>query len=148
MLYKTYFSRVQNHSTDNQPLPKWIIEKYQRYFKKNLKKITVAESSQVYRGNAMTDCERIYFPKGTLRDVLVPDSNGKASEWLLHELWHAEQCRKKGGRNNYAAMWFRTTGIGTINALASGDDKLAKKIHDKNPMESDAALNAKRIYGY
>ncbi len=144
LLYKKYFKRIDRHAKNSRKLPDNIITEYQRFFRNDLKKVRVAESSKVYPGNAMTDCNQIYFPVGRL-DSALSMSGGKATKWLLHELWHTNQCYQKGGRNNYAAMWFRREAIGMIKALAGGDDKLGKRIHDKNPMEKDADKNAQRI---
>lgn len=56
--------------------------------------------------------------------------------WLLHELQHYNQCKRIGGRDHYALMWFRDLGN---TLLKSG---ILKTIHDRMPMEKEAISSA------
>lgn len=153
--YRSYFKRIDRHAHGSTHLSSKFIEHYQRYYKNDLKKVVISESSEVPTNTAMTDCHHIYFPVGSgmrnkISTYMVMATDGAHDDtkrWLLHELTHTEQCSHAGGRNNYALRWFGQTGGGLIRTLASGNYhmNIANQIHDKNPMEKAAEAKAQRL---
>lgn len=158
--YKAYFKRVDNHANDKMRLPNWLIERYQREFKNNLRNVRIAESSAVHGSNAMTDCRTVYFPagsnmkqeitEGNLARAIVDPSDHRNdrrdhSQWLFHELTHTEQCKDVGGRNNYAMKWFSHLSASLIKAIAKGQKLNEKNIHDNFPMERQADTKGNRL---
>jgi hypothetical protein len=57
---------------------------------------------------------------------------------LLHELQHYNQCRRVGGRNRYAKMWFQDLEVSAIQAAIQGRVTSMKALHDGMPMEKEA----------
>jgi len=151
--YKIFFKIVDKNSSGKSKLPHWFIQKFQKFYKNNLKSVEVHESTKVVGSNAMTDCSKIYFPKGSILSALAgKQENFNKLRWLLHEVSHTEQCYKKGGRNNYAGMWFGNLPIGVLSAIGKADtdgdgaiDKYKDRLHDKMPMESDAEQKAREL---
>lgn len=153
--YRKYFNRIEFNSRGRTRLSRAFIEHYQRYFKNNLRKVVISESSRVPSNTAMTDCHHIYFPTGSgmynkINSGLVMTTDGLTDDtkrWLLHELTHTQQCSHAGGRSNYALRWFGQSGGGLIRTLIKGNYRknIAKQIHDKNPMEKKAEKKAQRL---
>ena len=146
--YKAYFLRVSRHANGKIPLPVEIIDRYQREYSNNLRNVRVSESSAVHGDNAMTDCRTIYFPAGSGMKNEVKNhtfSTLKHANWFFHELTHTEQCKKVGGRNNYAMKWFSHLAAGVIKAIVKGDRVNEKHIHDRMPMEAQANRKGSRI---
>ena len=147
--YKHFFSNVRRLASGPIKLDDKFRRKYQRYFKNDLRSVTIYTSSGVAGRNAMTDCKTIYFPKnaGVYRKLKARkplSTNDK--RWLFHELAHTEQCKKAGGRNNYALKWFSSLPVGMIKGIkGKKGTQFADRIHKKMPMESAAERKAQRL---
>ncbi len=92
-----------------------------------------------------TDCYNIYC-KRTTRVWERLTQWETFSELMFHELAHVEQCKKRGGRKKYALMWFGDLPAGFFTSLGNGvKDEFKNEVHDKMPMEKDAAWKAKKV---
>lgn len=148
--YRAFFNRVSAHAKPAVQLSSAFIQKYQRYFKNDMRNVRIHESTVVAGKNAMTDCKNIYFPENTDVYEKIRDNRPLSSSerwWLLHELTHTEQCKQYGGRNNYALKWFSSIPASTLKAIAKAKNlkKLGEKIHDKMPAEKKADDKADRL---
>ena len=113
----------------------------------NLDKYRFGYSNRQQKGNATTDCSKTYYNDRPFVNRLRQGRlSGKGDfTWLLHELQHYNQCKRIGGRDRYALMWFRDL---ETSVIKSGN---LKNIHDRMPMEKEAISVAddlcKRING-
>lgn len=89
----------------------------------------------------ITDCNRINCDKDWVLDRIESGydwhihEDGGTTNLLFHELVHVEQCKREGGRDNYAMLWFSNLPLGIINALITGQKVKADNVHDLMPME-------------
>ena len=59
--------------------------------------------------------------------------------WLYHELRHTEQCAEWGGREFYAAQWFKDFNLAVVQTqLQANPQAFMNDVHDKQGMEVDA----------
>jgi hypothetical protein len=93
---------------------------------------------------AMTDCNNIYFPSGSIVADLTRGEAITRSElaWLLHELGHTAQCRS-AGREGFANRWFGELPPVVLDAVAAGKAD-PETIHDAMPLERDADAYSSR----
>ena len=92
----------------------------------------------------IADCTKIYCNKQSVIDQVK--SGVVTSDIVFHELQHAQQCKKKGGRDDYAKLWFGNLPKGFFGALNPElDGKFKDKVHDMMPMEQDAAAKATKV---
>ncbi len=104
--YCKYFNRINLNSRGR--VSPVFVEHYQRYYKNNLRKVVISESSRVLSNTAMTECHHIYFPSGS------------------------------GMLNKISAVGVMATNGGALaSPLISGNyhKNIAQQIHNKNPME-------------
>lgn len=131
-------------------LPPYFVQRFNRHYGVDLGRIGVGYSARTAGGdNAMTDCYAIYFPEQRVLQQLASDNLSFDNlRWVLHELYHSEQCRLAGGRHNYATRWFYNAGV-TVGARPT--DLNADSIHDRMPLEREAitfASNLANRYAY
>ena len=149
--YAAYFAFIGSGATERF-LPSSVIQKLEPYFVNDVLSAVRYASSEHTNHKAITDCYKIYFPKGY--GVVSTIQNGEIFEdwakddlhWLLHELAHAEQCRAEGGRSDFADRWFSELGTTTAAKLVTDPRSIsAETIHDAMPMEQDAEAKADRV---
>jgi hypothetical protein len=93
----------------------------------------------------ITDCTKIYCDKKNLIEMVR--SGTVTNDIVFHELGHVQQCKKVGGRDDYAKMWFRDLPKGFFGALDPElDGKFKDKIHDEMPMEKDAEAKGVKTF--
>lgn len=92
----------------------------------------------------ITDCMNIYCND---KKVIEQVRTGRVTQSIVfHELGHTEQCIKRGGRKQYAMLWFKDLPVGFFGAFdLSVKDKFKNKIHDKMPMEKQAESKAQSV---
>lgn len=93
----------------------------------------------------ITDCTKIYCNR---RDIIDDVKRGVVNRSIVfHELAHVEQCKKVGGRDDYAKMWFGDLPKGFFGALDPAlDDKFKNKVHDEMPMEKQAEAKGQKEF--
>jgi hypothetical protein len=121
----------------------------------DLEKIRIAFSDQQPPDNATTFCNDIYFNDAEYVSTLRDGGPNEKWTWLLHELTHAEQCAKGGGRANYGLRWWRelekAASGETIDVFQTTDElvkqlqELSVKVHGAMPMEQAADANAEAV---
>lgn len=134
--YKLYMTHIGKDRW-TMKLPRKLRVLYQPYFRVPLSKIVVGTSDKL-KMSAITDCYTIYFEtgRGIFRQLRAEVFDDKETEsFFLHELAHAEQCFKVGGRNNYARMWFRHLKKSMIFNILRGKKLNHINIHKLQPME-------------
>ncbi len=91
-----------------------------------------------------TDCTNIYCKDPA---VISQIQSGRVySSVVFHELGHVEQCKKRGGRQKFAQLWFGDLPVGFFKALKPDiKDEFKDKIHDRMPMEDQAEKKAQDI---
>lgn len=120
--YKAYMYWVDQGVSGGKPgLSQNLISVLQPHYSNNLAGVRIAYTSR-FSGLAMTDCSLIYFGN---RNIVNKIKDGKRLarwefSWLTHETAHIEQCFRKGGRKNFADMWFRQAGGAALEAIAAG----------------------------
>ncbi len=118
------------------------------FVKKNYK-LDIGSVKWGYTSNTpstcITDCTKIYCNKQWIIDRVRSGLTGDASI-IFHELAHVEQCKSKGGRKNYAKLWFGDLPKGFFGALnPEVKGKFKEKVHDKMPMEKKAESKAQKV---
>ncbi len=69
----------------------------------------------------------------------MPNTNEQNPLWLYHELRHTEQCAEWGGRDFFAAQWFKDFGLTVVQTqLQANPRAFMKDVHDRQGMEVDA----------
>lgn len=116
----------------------------------DLRTVQFGFSNRQQPNNATTDCSRIYFngedyvrklAAGTLRN-----DERQNPLWLYHELRHTEQCVEWGGRDFFAARWFKDFQIGLIQTRLQRDPQaFMTEVHDRQPMEVDANTRMSQV---
>lgn len=145
--YDAYFAYIASgRKGRKKSIPKDIIAQYQPYFRADLSKVKMAETKKLkggMGGTAMTNCKTIWWPEGSG----MADNPGKSAYWFAHELQHYEQCMNKGGRRNYAAMWFGQVGGTYIRLILNNEKGDVKEggLHDAMPMEKDATDKGRTV---
>ncbi len=98
---------------------------------------------------AMTNCKTIWFPhKKKMVKKIQNDNLSKTDlHWFAHELQHVQQCIDKGGKRNYAKMWFGEMPKTWVKLLLNGkpDDIKDDGLHDAMPMEKNADKKADKV---
>lgn len=151
--YNVYFSVVGKNTTKYK-FDKYFIDKYQKYYSVNLDTIRYANwhkgPTKLFKAAAITDCYTIYFKpdNGMLEYVRQNKSGGKVNsgqeQLLLHEITHCEQCKKIGGRNNFAMKWFGNLPLSAFKIIKDGFEDL--NIHAYMPMEKEAIAKGADVY--
>jgi hypothetical protein len=133
-LYQTYMIQLRSRTKKMYKLP----PKYLRYASlypqlSNLKGYRFGYSNHQPKLNATTDCNKTYYnDEKYVNQIRQGRIHPKKLYWLLHELQHYNQCKRVGGRDNYALMWFRDLDISIIRKHN------LKNIHNRMPMEKEA----------
>ncbi len=128
-IYKLYMTWVGNGSSASSELYTDLINKFMQMaiatprYRFNLADARVAYTSRFNWG--MTDCRKIYFGGSSGRALVDNVKNSRALTrgqvyWLAHELTHAEQCTRWGGRKYYALKWFGQVYKQISGVLTSG----------------------------
>lgn len=146
--YDLYFAHVASGKTvDKQALRASVASRLQPHYRFDLKQARIAESNRTTKWKkgawvAMTNCKTIWFPAGSdmVTKIQSETLDDGELEWFAHELQHVEQCFEKGGRRNYAKMWFGQVPTTWITLITNGKpgDVQGDGLHDAMPMEADA----------
>lgn len=153
--YDLYFAHVAGGRTkEKRGLPRAVVQKLQPHYRFDLDEVRIGESNRTTgwkKGDwvAMTNCTTIWFPDGSdmvdriQRDALDDDR----LHWFAHELQHVEQCFEKGGKRNYAKMWFGQVPATWLQLITNGKpgDVREGGLHDAMPMEEDADRKADAV---
>jgi hypothetical protein len=116
----------------------------------DLRTVKFGFSNRQQANNATTDCSRIYFNgqdyvRKLATGALTRDEN-PSPLWLYHELRHTEQCVEWGGRDFFAARWFKDFQIGLIQTRLQRDPPaFMTEVHDRQPMEADANARMRQV---
>ena len=124
-----------------------IRKKYQKYYSVPLGRIRFGQTSRL-KAPGMTDCYKIYFQSkyNMISEIAKGVFTTKfREELLLHELAHAEQCYRQGGRNNYAKLWFKSLSVGILRNIKKKHKFNDQNLHKKMPMEIQAGSKAIRL---
>lgn len=145
--YKIYFAAIGSGATMRN-LPPYVQDKLKPYFPPALLKVIQYGASKHTAGNAaMTDCTKIYFPASSqeVKKINEGKMDSTAYHWLIHELTHSKQCYTDS-QVRYAETWFGQLGITTIEQIVKNPTTVSTNmIHNKMPMEKEAAKNADSI---
>ena len=119
--------------------------------------VRFAFSEQQPPDNATTDCRFLYFNDASYVAALRDAGPNLKWTWLLHELAHAEQCFRGGGRDEYALRWWdelevavRESGesidvFQTTEELVRQLQALYLRVHAAMPMEQAADARAEAV---
>ncbi len=132
-LYQTYMAQLRSRTKMYRLPPKYL--RYASLYPQlgNLKGYRFGYSNHQPKQNATTDCNKTYYnDKKYVNQLKQGRVHSTRLYWLLHELQHYNQCKRVGGRDNYALMWFRDLDISIIRK------RNLKNIHDRMPMEKEA----------
>jgi hypothetical protein len=153
--YDLYFAWVASGVTEKkQKLKKAVVRKFQKYYKFDLTTVKIGESKRTTGSKkgaliAMTNCKSIWFPKGAgmVKKIQKGSMDDGEIYWFAHELQHVEQCFQKGGKRNYAKMWFGQAPTTWLKLILNGKPNDVKKggLHDAMPMEKDAESKGKQV---
>lgn len=140
-LYREWMA-VVDVGVDRFPLPSSVARTLAPHFPRlDLGAVEVGLTRK-QMADGLTDCTRIYLADpatvGELRAGVLP--SGPFLELFLHELVHADQCLRMGGRDAYALTWFRDLGVGALALLRRGEGWM--DLHAAMPMEAEAAARA------
>lgn len=138
-------------------LPQGLEDKLAPFYENDLSVVRIAYSSRL-ENMGLADCTRIYFSDQKMVDAVRLDRPLTAGQarWLAHELTHAEQCLRWGGRRNYANTWFRQLAREVLAAILQGNLSTviqsvsraqSSVIHDNMSMEQEAEARAARVAG-
>jgi hypothetical protein len=141
--YKTYMANL-SRDVPLHSLPAIYVDLLKPLYPNvDLSTVRFGYSNRQQTHNATTDCNRIYFNSDDYVKKLaagaVPNTNDQNPLWLYHELRHTEQCAEWGGRDFYAAQWFKDFGLAVVQTqLQANPQAFMKDVHDKQAMEVDA----------
>jgi hypothetical protein len=155
--YKIFMSWMASGvvGPDDVAVPQSLRSRLAPFYDRDLSVVRIAYSSRIDR-LGLTDCTKIYFGDRTIVDAIRlerPLSAGQA-RWLAHEMTHAEQCLRWGGRKNYADTWFRQLAKEVLAAILQGklstviqsvSRAQSSVIHDNMSMEQEADERADRV---
>lgn len=128
-------------------IPRKLRKLYQPYFRVPLGKLRVGTSKHL-KMSAITDCYIMFFRPETRMPQQLKNgvfSDESTERFFLHELAHADQCYRVGGRNNYARMWFRHLSKSVIRNILEQKKLSSQNIHKRQPMEKQAERKAIRV---
>ncbi len=150
--YYAYMNRVaQNVQLES--LPNWVVVRYQSFYPTvKLNEVMIGESKNTPTSTtAITDCKKIYYPKGLNELPKIRSESTPNYFLLLHEIAHTGQCMSlnpgifSSKRDKYADMWFSNLPMPTLLSILEDGVPADNSVHDKMPMEKDADSRAAQI---
>ena len=142
--YRSYMKVIDNHAGPKTPLPRETWRTLQPFYTDvNLQTVRIAHSTSGLVGDGcIADCNTIYCVN---RRTIQSWRDGNINQLLTHELEHAAQCARWGGRTMYGLRWFRNLDVSLIRAIrndAAAPVDAATRVHDRMPMEEKAEEKA------
>jgi hypothetical protein len=134
--YKSFFSQVEGKA--NMAIPEHLHPFLKKHYTFDPASVRFGDVSKISGATCITDCNKVYCTPKNLIDQVRDGYNWQPIHF--HELQHVQQCTNVGGRENYAKMWFKQIPGAVLKAIFTKDgDKFGQEVHDKMPMEKDAA---------
>lgn len=128
-----------------QELPASTVEALAPYFRGlPLEGLKFSQTKALNNG-CFSDCNHIFCASAeTITDWTRPQEP-MLSRLLLHQIAHAESCRREGGRERYVTHWLRYLSDEVQRKLLEGESVDADQIHFAMYMERYAETRAKNL---
>lgn len=128
-----------------QKLPRGTVERLGIHFHSlSLDSLLLIRTRTLSQG-CFSDCGRIFCsvegPIALWTDIDAP----RISRYLLHQIAHAEDCKRIGARARFVDKWFRHLPDDIYQKLRAGEPIDARRIHFAMYMESHANHRAESI---